>query len=348
MPPLVSILLPCLNSRRWLEGRMETILGQTLGDWELVVADSASDDGSWEFFQECAAGDERMRLFRVPRAGLYRGWNDCLERARGRYVYFATSDDTMSPTLLETMTGALDRHPEADLAHCRLTIIDETGAPHPTRVPWDRFWGTLYFGDLIERTHLRLPPHDGVLHAVVGTVYTSMTQLLIRRNLFDRIGGFRTDLGTVADFEWGMRASLVAATLHVPGRLATWRVHPTQATDDGALRTPQHLDRLAGMVRDALAAARKVGPALIEGLSARELASFYARESVRTGLEGGSRRGRLAAVARGLWSQPGLVTGWALSRAVGRSAAAPPNPLDEARRLVARYGLERNLVPLDE
>ncbi len=54
--PLVSICLPTLNARRFLEPRMESILAQTLTDWELIVCDSYSNDGTWEYFQQFKSG----------------------------------------------------------------------------------------------------------------------------------------------------------------------------------------------------------------------------------------------------------------------------------------------------
>jgi glycosyltransferase involved in cell wall biosynthesis len=106
--PLVSICLPTLNARRFLEPRMQTILAQTLADWELIVCDSFSSDGTWEYFQQFKQ-DPRVRLYQVPKEGLYAGWNECLRRCRGEYVYIATADDTCKPELLEKMVAALGK-----------------------------------------------------------------------------------------------------------------------------------------------------------------------------------------------------------------------------------------------
>ena len=108
MNPTVSICLPTLNAQRFLEVRMATILAQTLTDWELIVCDSFSDDGTWEYFQQFK-DDSRIRLYQVPKEGLYAGWNECLRRCRGEYIYIATADDTMVPECLEKMVGALER-----------------------------------------------------------------------------------------------------------------------------------------------------------------------------------------------------------------------------------------------
>ena len=108
MAPKVSVCVPCLNSRPFIAERLETILCQTVEDWELIVCDSYSDDGTWEALREFA-GDERVSLHQVPRQGLYAGWNECLKRARGEYVYIAPVDDTCAPDFLEKMVGRLGR-----------------------------------------------------------------------------------------------------------------------------------------------------------------------------------------------------------------------------------------------
>ena len=82
-----------------------SVCSQTLTDWELIVCDSFSDDGTWEFLQQ--VDDVRVRLFQVPKAGVYAGWNECLKRVRGEYIYIASADDTMKTECLEKMVAAL-------------------------------------------------------------------------------------------------------------------------------------------------------------------------------------------------------------------------------------------------
>src|SRR5438477_9294469 len=107
--PKVSICVPNLNTRPYLPERFETIFNQTFQDWELIVCDSYSDDGSWEYIQELAAREPRMRISQTPRKGVFAGFNDCIQLARGEHVYIATSDDTMSPDFLEEMVAAFAR-----------------------------------------------------------------------------------------------------------------------------------------------------------------------------------------------------------------------------------------------
>jgi glycosyltransferase involved in cell wall biosynthesis len=228
--PRVSICLPCLNGRRFLVERLDTILAQTFKDWELIVVDGYSDDGSWELFQEYAAREPRMRLFQMPREGIYAGINACIERALGEFIYIATADDTMTPDCLTKLVAALDAHPECGICHCGLRVVDERGDDAPPWSRWKTFPTSVYFGEMNHHTHVRYAPHDGLLHYAVFTVYTSLTQLLIRRDVFDRCGMYEDSFGSYGDFEWGMRVSLLTNTVHVPEILATWRQHPAQAT----------------------------------------------------------------------------------------------------------------------
>ena len=88
MTPLVSICLANLNRRRFLEERMGTFFSQTLRDWELIVCDSYSNDGSWEFLNKFK-NDPRVHLHQVPRKGIIPGLNECIQRAKGKYIYQA-------------------------------------------------------------------------------------------------------------------------------------------------------------------------------------------------------------------------------------------------------------------
>lgn len=126
MNPLVSICLPNLNTRRFLPARMESILSQTLTDWELIISDNYSEDGAWEYFGKYK-DDPRITLSQAPRRGMYANWNNCLRQAKGQYIYIATSDDTMHPALLGQMVNALEMNPDIDLAICRFDWIDTDG-----------------------------------------------------------------------------------------------------------------------------------------------------------------------------------------------------------------------------
>jgi glycosyltransferase involved in cell wall biosynthesis len=269
MTPLVSILIPSLNNRRFLEDRMASIFSQTLHDWELIVVDNYSDDGAWEFFQTASRKDNRIRVSQAPREGLYANWNNCIRQASGRYVYIAGNDDIMADDFLEKQASALEQHPECGLAHCRLRMIDESGRD-------DSDWwstGSLFArssNGLLGRKHIRLAPFDGCLHLSGESLYISLTQVLIRRSLFDQIGLFESRWGSVADFNWCMRATLATNTIHVPDTWGAWRLHSDQATIFAALYGPEHGRNIDEMVENAIERSEKfLAPGIREPLRCR-------------------------------------------------------------------------------
>lgn len=332
----VSILLPNLNNRPYLEERIQTIRYQTFSEWELIIGDSYSDDGAWEYFQNWAKIDSRIKIYQVPRQGIYAGWNDCIRLAGGEYVYIAPGDDTMHPRCLEIMVDILDRYPCCDLAHCKLRIVDKSGKRHPC-LCWDKFDSTVYFGNLINRQHIRFAPHDGLLYCGVKSVYTSITQLLIRRRLFDRIGLFLTHFGSVADFEWGMRAALVANTVHIPQYLATWRVHPNQQTHLGSLQSVKHISNLLEMMGHAFETAEKIDPSRLKIIDKTTVKCLYEKERLQFEMK--EKKSWTSLFKIGLkWLFIRIKILIKLQLFV-----APLEPLVFSRRILARYGFKNNL-----
>jgi glycosyltransferase involved in cell wall biosynthesis len=255
--PLVSVCLPNRNTLPYLTERVETIFAQTYEDWELVVSDNFSDDGAWAFLERLASKERRVSVEQAPPEGMYANWNNCIRRARGKYIYIATSDDTMAPDCLEKLVASLEGHPECDIAHCRLQAEGEKA--DAINSWWqNRSLFARSSRNMMNCFHIRLAPFDGLLHLYGEPVYTSITQLLIRRSLFEQIGLFEPKWGSIGDFHWGMRVSLVANTIHVPDTWGGWRQHPAQATHRAGLGTDEHRQKIEEMIVDALSRSGQV------------------------------------------------------------------------------------------
>jgi len=265
--PLVSICLPNFNTFPFLEERLQTILSQSLTDWELIIVDSYSNDGSWEFFEKLAKSDSRVSISQEPR-GLYQSWNNCIQRAKGKYVYIATSDDTMAPDCLEKMVEALESNPECDIAQCRLEIIDKEG--HIQADYQGASNCTVFSGDLknvLAKPHIRRAPFDGLLHLTGLMVHLSITELLIRRTLFSKIGLFEAHWGSIGDRNWEMKAGLVTDTVFVPDTWASWRMHATNASSLLKVHSPEYCEKVHEMIDDAIKKCRPfLSPELMAGL----------------------------------------------------------------------------------
>src|ERR1700736_4078799 len=97
-PGKISILLPCLDERPFLQPRIDSLLGQTYSNWEAIVLDGGSTDGSWELWQTIGSKDPHFQVHQLGReGGLYAALNRGMEKATGEFVHVATCDDTAAP-----------------------------------------------------------------------------------------------------------------------------------------------------------------------------------------------------------------------------------------------------------
>lgn len=128
--PLVTIGIPVHNGERFLDRAVESVLAQTLGDFELLIADNASTDATAALCEAWARRDARVRWWRQPRnIGAPRNWNDLVHQARGRYFKWASANDRCAPTLLERCVATLEAEPSLVLCHGLTRLVDEDGAP---------------------------------------------------------------------------------------------------------------------------------------------------------------------------------------------------------------------------
>ena len=267
--PKVSILLPNFNYYNFLNDRLNSILNQTLSDWELIIADSYSTDGSWELFQLYANNDKRFKLYQIEKNGVYNAINFCINKASGKYIYIATSDDTMKPECLEVMVSELNNHPDCDICHSSLIAIDKEGKEVDGF--WDGHHATRFYGELEKIKHIRYAPYDALLHITLGGIYGSLTQLLIKREAIKKIGLFKDKWGPRGDYEWGIRAALLCNTVHIPEALATWRIHPGQLTKktDGRI--------LYEMIQSDLELFKTMYPEVCKNINFTKMTSYLRR-----------------------------------------------------------------------
>jgi glycosyltransferase involved in cell wall biosynthesis len=122
--------LPVYNGEAYIASAIEGHLSQSFGDFDLVISDNASTDGTGDICREYARRDDRVKYFRVPEnRGLL--WNHRrvmeLIESPDQYFRWAAADDVMEPRLLEAMVAVLDTRPEAVAAAPETTNIDRDG-----------------------------------------------------------------------------------------------------------------------------------------------------------------------------------------------------------------------------
>jgi glycosyltransferase involved in cell wall biosynthesis len=125
---MLTVGMPVYNADRFLTKALDSIIGQTFKDFELVLSDNSSTDRTEEICRDYAARDPRIRYFRNAK-NMGAGWNfrRVYSLANGKYYKSAAHDDLIEPTFLEECIGALEADPGLVLAHSRTKIISPTG-----------------------------------------------------------------------------------------------------------------------------------------------------------------------------------------------------------------------------
>jgi glycosyltransferase involved in cell wall biosynthesis len=228
--PTVSIGLPVFNGERYLRKAIESILAQSYGDFELILSDNASSDGTADICSAFSTLDERVRFERnATNCGAAANFNRVVHRARSPYFKWAAHDDLLDKTYLARTLAALEAAPDAIAAHTHVAFIDE----HDRVVRDDPF----------PLRHVGSPLPSKRFADVVSTPHWSFWAFaLIRREAL-----LRTDLiGAYASSDRVLIAhlALLGRFVEVPDVLFLSRDHPERALK----RIPERL-RLRRLLR---------------------------------------------------------------------------------------------------
>jgi GT2 family glycosyltransferase len=126
-PVMASVVVPVLNRVKFIGNAIEKVLEGTFHDFEMIIVDNGSTDGTFELVEEFTRRDPRVRLMRGTGSSIASALNDGIRAARGKYICQLDSDDQYAPTTLERMIGHLESHPNCGLAISYYRLMDEHG-----------------------------------------------------------------------------------------------------------------------------------------------------------------------------------------------------------------------------
>lgn len=213
--PTVSVGLPVYNGERYVAEAIESILGQTWRDLELIICDNASTDATEQICRGYARRDARVRYERADaNVGLARNFNRCVELARGRYFKWLPHDDLCRPTFIERCVEAYTKGPQSTvLVYPTPVFIDEHGAiiaPDNSAFEAMQVSPRRRFAVVMRRV-LHGNPHLGVLRTSV-----------LRRTR--GIGGF-----PASDYVLNAELALLGRIRRLPEPLMLRRLHETSS-----------------------------------------------------------------------------------------------------------------------
>jgi glycosyltransferase involved in cell wall biosynthesis len=204
-PPRVSVIIPAYNCARWLGQAIDSVLGQTLRDLELLVIDDGSTDATGEVAR--AYGD-RLRYARQENRGPAAARNHGMRLARGELIAFLDADDLWLPAKLERQAALLDRDPRVGVVYCDGLFIDPDGRP-------------------IENYVRQTPLHRGRVAIELFCDHFLMTPAVVfRRVLLETAGAFDESLRVGEDYDFFLRLAAAAVTDVVEEKLWARRVVP--------------------------------------------------------------------------------------------------------------------------
>lgn len=122
--PLVSVILPSFNHRRFVGESIDSVLRQTYPNIQLIVLDDGSTDGSAEYIA-CLAEQHGFEFIAYANAGLIATLNRAKQRVRGKYVSLCASDDFYHPQKIERLVSFMESHPEYALVHAKIIQVDD-------------------------------------------------------------------------------------------------------------------------------------------------------------------------------------------------------------------------------
>jgi glycosyltransferase involved in cell wall biosynthesis len=211
-------MIPVYNRVTYLENTLRSVLSQDPGAEEMqigVVDDASSLGDSEELVRR--VGGERVEFVRQPRRlGGIGNWNSCIERSRGEWVHILHSDDVVFSGFYQSLKAGLERRDDVGAAFCRHAYIDENGR-----------WGGI---SPLES------PTPSILVGFLGKISVGQRiqcpSIVVRRSVYEKLGGFRTDLSYAADWEMWVRVAAHSPVWYEPSTLAAFRAHTTSWSAD--------------------------------------------------------------------------------------------------------------------
>jgi len=290
------------NYAHFIAQAIDSVLAQTVADWELVIIDDGSTDATPAAVRPYLS-DPRVRYFRSDRLGQSRAKNLGERLSRGEFVAYLDADDAWLPTKLEAQLAVLHTFPRVGVVATRRCFLDAAGAVTPDESP--------------------LPPSGDVRAEIFARNFVCFSSVMLRKTVFDHVGGFDPTLDLAIDYDLWQRVARHYEFACVPEALTLYRTGHGNLSQRLADRVAT-ADRVMNRALDRRGLAGELPPGVAgEGYASTYRALAYVMRSTELRSAAGwywraLRRGRTRPALKGLL---GLVK--PLLR--GREPATGPN-----------------------
>ncbi len=214
--PLVSVVIPVYNQAPYIEQTIQSVFTQTYPNFELIIVDDASTDGTDKTIAEFA-DDPKVSIYRNEKnLECARTRNLGYSKARGIYCSNLDGDDTLEQEYLEKCVEVLESHPDAAFVYTRVNKMDSKGSKRPRRrdrIPHRQN----YFGDEFENIvrWLNHIPHPSTV---------------VRKSCAEKVGLYNADLTATYDWDFLMRLARKYPVAFINKHLYNYRIHQSNIT----------------------------------------------------------------------------------------------------------------------
>ena len=207
--PLVSVVIPVFNGEKTIQETIESVLNQTITDFELLVINDGSQDRTVEI-AECIS-DSRIQVFSYPNAGQSTSRNRGIELAKGDYISFIDADDLWTPDKLEAQLKALQANPKAGVAYSWTDWIDESS-------------------QLLGKGSYNTEQGEVFTKLLLNDFVANGSNVLIRRDALTEVGDFDPSVTPAEDWDLWLRLAARYEFVAVRSPQILYRISPNSAS----------------------------------------------------------------------------------------------------------------------
>lgn len=191
---MISVVIPLYNKEKSIASTLRTVLNQTFSDYEIVIVNDGSTDGSVEEIEKVQ--DDRIRLVHQPNAGVSAARNRGIEEAKGDLIAFLDADDEWKPEYLATQYHLFQKYPECSVFACNYEFRDVSGKVTPTLIHKLPFVG----GDGILSNYFEVASCS---HPPICSI-----SVMVKKQVMQAIGGFPVGVKSGEDLLTWARLSM--------------------------------------------------------------------------------------------------------------------------------------------
>ena len=215
--PLVSIIMPAFNAQKYITESILSVVSQTYSEWELIVIDDGSTDGTAAIVKSFAEKDSRISYLFQNRGRQGKARNLGIKNSNGEYIAFLDADDTWLPKKLTIQTEILKDRPDIDLVFtCGYNLLPD---------------GSYYNMDIVVKEWSWKSDAD----QLIGANQIPILSVLVRRKAVEHAGLFseKAEIQNVEDYHLWLKLLKTEKFISIADRLCYYRLHENQSTYQG-------------------------------------------------------------------------------------------------------------------